>query len=312
MIKDDEGNKIGVAYTREEEGEHCEVAPGVTEAYRFTTQIMCDEATTAQGGAAIESVDASDPCHAVVVMKHSAGCAPPTAAEAFAVWLKENSWTAAIVGIILGAVFATLGKRWFPFIGATLAALGVLFTAVSVSQALQWTDTVLGLMLTLLLSMALAIVIGSLVRRDIWLLVGVTGVLGGFSVGVVIESLLLAVHFDSFIGYLIIVGLCGFIGGLLSFKFGGKVILFGTSFIGSYMFIRGWSLIFGGWPSEHEVWTSLREGEEVELEWPFYVYFTIFLVLFGLTSWWQYQKEKHHEDVQNVMDEDDNWKRAEK
>ena len=31
VIKDDKGNKIGVAYTREEEGEHCQVAPGVTE-----------------------------------------------------------------------------------------------------------------------------------------------------------------------------------------------------------------------------------------------------------------------------------------
>ena len=219
-------------------------------------------------------------------MRHSAACVPATAAETLAVWVRENPWPVAIVGIVLGAVFATLGKRWFPYIGAILTALGVLSTAVSVSQALQWTDTVLGLVLTLLLSMALAIIIGSLVRRHIWLLVGVTGVLGGFSVGSAIESLLLAAGFDSFIGYLIIVGLCGFIGGLLSFKFGGKVILLGTSFVGSYIFMRGWSLIFGGWPSEHEVWTSLRDGEEVDLKWPFYVYFTIFLVLFGFTSWW--------------------------
>ena len=189
--------------------------------------------------------------------------------------------------IIMGAIIATLGKRLFPFMAAKLAFISVLFTVIEISGAAGWTENVLGLILTFLLGMALSLVVAMTIRRNIEIAVGVTGILGGLTIGnIIYEFLLASFDWESSIGWLVIVGIFGLIGGFLTFKFSGKIIILSTSFIGSYFFVRGWSLIIGGWPSEYVVWNHLKTGSELNLQWPFYVYLSIFLGLFVFTSWW--------------------------
>ena len=211
---------------------------------------MCDVNITAQGGAEIDSIDTDDVCHPVVTMRHAAGCHIYND-DSIAVWREENSWFSAITLIVGGAVVAMLGKRWFPWVGGTFAAVGVLYTVVTLSGSLEWTESAVGMILTLLVGMALAIFIGSLIRRNIWLAFGITGVLCGFALGgIVYDAILAAVDWESQVGYFVIVGLFGLLGGALIFKFDRKIALLGTSFVGSYAFVRGWSFVIGGWPSQ--------------------------------------------------------------
>ena len=93
--------------------------------------------------------------------------------------------------------------------------------------------------------------------------------------------------------------------------------MLGTSFIGSYLFVRGWSIIFGGWPSEISIFVGLRSGEHLVLTWSFYVYFVVTLVLFAITSYFQQTRIKNHEKnlfavylVNNMKQTDDSYERA--
>ena len=156
----------------------------------------------------------------------------------------------------------------------------------------------MGAILTYLIGSALAIVIATIIRRNIGLAIVVTAMLGGITAGNAIYDLLLtSFDWESLVGWAVLVSLFGLVGVSLTIKFEGEIILFGTSFIGSYVFVRGWSLIFGGWPSETTIFVNLKSGEHLDLSWSFYVYLVVTLMLFALTSYWQHKKEPHHEET---------------
>ena len=94
------------------------------------------------------------------------------------------------------------------------------------------------------------------------------------------------------------------------------MVLYGTSFIGSYIFMRSCTLIFDrqweGFPSEHEILANLLAGESVSddfVAWQFWVYIVVLLITFYCTSKWQKEHETEHEDLQQLGD---NYTRAPK
>ena len=67
------------------------------------------------------------------------------------------------------------------------------------------------------------------------------------------------------------------IGVLVALWFKDDFALYATCVIGSYMFMRSWTKWCGGFPSEVETYSALLNGEEIDLSWTFWLYFTIFL-----------------------------------
>ena len=242
-------------------------------------------------------------------MRHSVGC-PEFTNHPIAVWLEENRWLSAILGISLGIIFSIFGKRLFPWIAGIIAGVCVLYTIISISGALKLLEKRVEIIATLLFGTGVAIVIGDLIRRSVWFAVKITGVVAGLALGnLVYDFLLTAADFESIVGYIVIVGLFAASGGALTFKYTKEVVVFGTSLVGSYAFVRGCSMIFGGWPSEEVIVNHLRTGADLDLQWPFYVYLVAIIAMFALTAWWQNEKEEHHEDVKK-HNEDDEYQRA--
>ena len=65
---------------------------------------------------------------------------------------------------------------------------------------------------------------------------------------------------------ILICAACALIGGVLTFKFGKEIVIFGTSIIGSYMFTDGLTLIFDeDYPNWIEIWAKLDSGDQIEL-----------------------------------------------
>ena len=67
-----------------------------------------------------------------------------------------------------------------------------------------------------------------------------------------------------------------------------------TASVGSYLFMRGWSLIFLGYHTEIVVWQTLYNKNEFETKWPFLVYTFIFLLAFIIFSVFQSIGGKDH------------------
>ena len=62
-------------------------------------------------------------------------------------------------------------------------------------------------------------------------------------------------------------------------------MIYGTSLIGAYVFMHGWSLIFGGLPEEVELIPRIKSGEKVKLNSSkFTVYIVVFVIIFAVAA----------------------------
>ena len=94
----------------------------------------------------------------------------------------------------------------------------------------------------------------------------------------------------------------------IAFIFKNFIVIFATSIIGSYCFIRGISLFAGGYPNEITI-LDLRTEDETEqldklLGWEFYLYLSAMVILCGLSIYAQYRinKDKKDEDDEGAKD----------
>ena len=103
------------------------------------------------------------------------------------------------------------------------------------------------------------IFVTSIVQKAIWFAVGVVGIVAGGSVGVLLWSSLVVAGLFANAPWTMILfaAIFAVIGGVMTFKWGKEMIAIATSIIGSYTFMRGSTLIFGGYPNESDIWTSL-------------------------------------------------------
>ena len=74
------------------------------------------------------------------------------------------------------------------------------------------------------------------------------------------------------------------------------IIIFATSFIGSYAFIRGISLFAGYFPSEFTVIDLKKRGEDAQLKelltWRVYIYLVSIVIACGLSIFLQFKINK--------------------
>ena len=88
------------------------------------------------------------------------------------------------------------------------------------------------------------------------------------------------------------------------------IIIFATSFIGAYAFIRGISLFAGHFPSEFTIMDLRKRGEDEQFKqlftWRVYVYLAFILVTFGLSIFIQYKINKGLKDKEKETPSDPN------
>jgi len=115
--------------------------------------------------------------------------------------------------------------------------------------------------MAILLALGLAIVVGYIMKTK-FLKLGfmILGGVGGFFLGSLLYSLLL-VELSSSIAvmwctilFFMIIGAC------LGYKFESEIVILSTSFIGSYIFVRGFSIFIGGYPNEIQMMNDIQTG----------------------------------------------------
>ena len=173
-------------------------------------------------------------------------------------WMSSEPIALGVFFIIIGAITAILGKRWFPWISAAYAALCVIEFIVVGSSIAGWWTVPIGVSITLIVAVLASIPVGVVIRRNIWVAVGLIGILLGAYFGFTLYTLILALaDAHTLAGMLVLTLVSAVACGALACKYGQEIVLYGTSFIGSYIFMRGWSYIFGGFQSEAEIIANL-------------------------------------------------------
>merc|ERR1719183_3067721 len=142
----------------------------------------------------------------------------------------------------------------------------------------------------------LGITMGMIMRRNIWLLIALCGLVGGFFGGALIDAaIVVSSGWDTVWFYWFISCLMGAIGCLVSCCFGKALVMVSTSGIGSYLFMRSWTLFFPGhYPSEAEL---VDDYSSLELDYVFWIFIAVWLFCFGISATFQCKHDKTHEDL---------------
>jgi len=206
-------------------------------------------------------------------------------------------WLLGLIYLIVGFVIALWGVNLFPFIGASMVAIFTITVTCSLTEAFGWMDTTWGCTLCFILALTLGIVFGCVIRRNIWLLIALTGLIGGFFSGALIDSAIVAsTEWNPVWFYWFISCLMGAIGCLLSCYFGKALVMVATSGIGSYLFMRSWTLFYPGhYPSEADLWD---ENNTYEYDNIFWVFVAVFVVCWPLSMLYQYNFTKQHAELE--------------
>ena len=272
---------------------------------------MCDPDITEQGEAELVSEGGSE-CAVTVTMKHAGGCHIYTA-SALARFLAKHPWFPGAVMVVLGPIIALCGKRFFPWVAATLGALAAIDSVIVLFFESGLVTTWWATVLVCLLALATGILVGVLLRRQIRIAVIAVGAIAGGMLGAYLFEVVFAIwNIESSLG-LVATGLVFAIGGgFLANAQRCLIVIFGTSFIGSYMFMRGWTFFFGGYPSEQELFAMWNSGEPVELDSKFWIYMAVLGITFAFTSFWQHGKDlEHHAEVEALeVEKEDEYTRV--
>ena len=264
--------------------------------YSLKSNVVCDNLHTAKGEAEIVSTTYSD-CVYEVTLKHKAGC--PTIGldtEQVGAWFEKNEWVLGIVYLITGPLIALFGVAWFPYAMATLVAVFVMGAIIAVCLALGWMATSTGTIVTLIVAPIVGIIAGIIIRRNVWLMIGLLGLVAGFFSGALVFALIsTASGWNAVWGYWVISIVMAGLGCWLACHFGKTVVLLSTSMVGSYLFMRSWTLFFPGhWPSESEL---MDDDNVLDVDAFFWLFLGIFATTFVFSAIFQCMRDKSHEDL---------------
>ena len=305
-IRDKKSKIIGVTFTQESDTV-CTAADEAagTEAvnYSMTTNVKCDDTITADGGATVESVTV-DGCVYTVNLKHDAGCNMGVDTEIATQWLADNEWAIGILYLIIGPILALFGAAWFPYVTASLVAVFTIGLLCSLSLAAGWMATTVGTVVTFVVAIIVGVLVGMLVRRHVWIMVGLLGLIGGFFSGALVFALIAGMSgWTAAWGYWVISILLAAVGCVAACYMGKAIVITSTALVGSYLFMRSWTLFFPGhYPSEAQL---MENPESLEFDAIFWVFVSIFIVTFIGTTVFQCKRDESHEDLDDYYSKAD-------
>ena len=171
-------------------------------------------------------------------------------------------------------------------------------------------ENAMGVVAVCAVALAVACLTAVLVRKSIWTLICLAGIFAGFSLGAITFAIAMKASGSNAIEsnvFFIWSSIFALIGGILAskpasqLKLGKYSVTHGTALFGSYVFMHGWALLFGGLPDEVEIFPRLQQQDRIKLEGDFSVYLTILFGLFVLSSFIQ-RWSSYHEETKQTLD----------
>ena len=274
-----------------------ECRPGVN--YGWYVEQICSTSNETTYTIDPKSIEAN-PCKPHIYFTSPSGCSIFSANGLFR-WIESYFWIVAIVMIIIGGFELSYGLKLFKptlFIIGTISVVAVIlfvFYAWFLPRATaQWVTWVM-----LAVSTGLGLVFGFFLQKMTRIGVCALGAWGGVALGLLINTTFLYKTNSNTVFYLLVVGLAVVFGlvGLWKYKW---VLIGGTAFVGSYVFVRGWSLFIGGFPNEFTIITEINEGRKVNIPGAYYAWLVAIILLTVVGVWWQSKQKKK-------MDNDDDY-----
>jgi hypothetical protein len=150
--------------------------------------------------------------------------------------------------------------------------------------------------LAFVLSLALAALAGYLLWRFIIIGLVLLGGVAGFLAGTLLYNLVLVLFLTYSWALAVTTITCAFIGMVLANKLKDEVIIFSTALLGSYAFVRGFSMFIGGYPNEFTLYDEISAGTVTYS--PAFIGYLAAIVL--LTIIGVFYQKKHSHDCKSI------------
>ena len=119
--------------------------------------------------------------------------------------------------MIAGPLIALFGTAWFPQITALLVSIFVISASLTGAVSLGWTATTLGAIGVSIGVLILGVLAGVLVRKNIWAMIGLLGLIAGFFFGAFLFTIIASASgWEAEWGYWLVTGVCAMIGTLIA------------------------------------------------------------------------------------------------
>ena len=224
-------------------------------------------------------------------MSHKNAC-PVFSVSSFAGFFLGQPFIIGPIAIVVGLLVTFTGRKFFPLtIGVMGVALGggitlILCSMINLLSSIQvdmidkeTIDPIYISIMTWAVSVIVGLFLGFILTKMLQIGAAIIGAIGGFFIGIAVYNLIffwaksvILLNSVSILGSLIMA--------ILSFKFYDDIVIFGTSFVGSYSFVRGVSFLLGSFPNEYQFVQNLVNGNSIQMLWQYYLYIFFFLALF--------------------------------
>ena len=162
--------------------------------------------------------------------------------------METNPWIMGTIFLAVGLVVGLFGQKLFPWVAASVVALFTMTCLGSLFLAFGLMDGMAGAIIFTVLSIGLGIGAGSLVRRNIQLMMLVLDIVTGFFGGAVVFGIVvLATAWQAYWGFWLFCILGALLAFVISVKLGWLGAALKCSLIGAYFFMRAFTLYFPGY-----------------------------------------------------------------
>lgn len=267
----------------------------------MTYEIFCDSKVDSQPEFVLNT-EKTENCRPYFTTTHKAGC---KVGDLNGLWrfIETYNIVFGIISMVIGLYLSILGRKLIrPTIGlifcmvvilVILFLFYVLFLPNNVAKWVGW--------LLLSISVILGGIGGFFASKLIRVGVFFLGILAGAGLGLLLNNIVF--YKINHVAVLwVLMGVLGLSLGVLSFFWYNYIVIICTSILGSYLFIRGISLMAGGYPNEFTVYERISAGDLNSVPWTFYIYMIAMLIFCLLAIFIQLRIKKREADNEKTVD----------
>jgi len=216
------------------------------------------------------------------------------------VYIENNPIIVGIVLVVLGLLVGFKGRKFIPWVIGSLSCVATCILLMMLFQWLGFLDFFLvdeeGELTTAIFSILIAAFIGLLVgyffmTRLLYYGFAIVGAVGGFFVGSIFYNLVMIEWADTVLAFWFTLIGFAILGAILAMLLTNSIVIISTSLLGSYLFFRGLSMFFGGFPTEVEVYNQIKT-DTADFTTTFLIYLVGIIVLGFVCIIFQYKEKK--------------------
>lgn len=253
------------------------------EKYGIAYEIYCDKDGKLEDEVLFaKNPGASTDCRPVFSTQHKTGC---KTGDLNGLWrfVESNSIVFGIIAMVIGAYNLILGRKFIrPTIGlifliTTVAVILFLFYVLFLpNNVKKWVGWLL-LSISILIGGIVGFFASKLVRVGVFFI----GVWSGIGVGLLLNNVVFY-KINHVATLWVLMAVFGIALGVLSFFWYNYIVIICTSILGSYFFVRGISLMLGGYPNEFTIYQRIANHDLSSVPGTFYAYMVGMLVACAL------------------------------